>query len=254
MPKKPAKRRQSSKSMSIETIDQLKALANPLRMQLLEQFAIKPTTTKQVAVEASGGDGTFGDGNETTITAASISVPGANPQSAVMDLTGVTLDDDTYQVTLFGTGASIILDLDANALDGEFGGTFPSGDSNEGGNFVAQFSITSPVVIGPTLNQIQTVVFTPSCSSAGCHSGPMGPGLPAGMDLTNAPASFMSLVGVDSVQQPGTLRVAAGDPDNSYLIQKIEGNAGSRMPLGGPALDPAVITEIRQWITDGAMQ
>lgn len=36
--------------MAIDTIEQLKALANPLRMQLLEQFAIKPTTTKQVAM------------------------------------------------------------------------------------------------------------------------------------------------------------------------------------------------------------
>ena len=39
-----------------------------------------------------------------------------------------------------------------------------------------------------------------------------------------------------------------------FLKEKIEGNAGNRMPLGGAALDPAVIAAIRQWITDGAMQ
>lgn len=50
MPKKLPKSRQTSDPMAIDTINQLKALANPLRMQLLEQFAIKPTTTKQVAV------------------------------------------------------------------------------------------------------------------------------------------------------------------------------------------------------------
>ena len=205
-------------------------------------------------LERSGGDGSFGDGNEVTINAASIAVPMANPQSAVFDLTGVALADDTYRVTLEGTGASVILDQDANALDGEFGGGFPSGDGTEGGDFEATFEISTPVMIGPTLDQIQAVVFTPTCATAGCHTGPTGNSLPSGMDLTSANASFNSLVGVSSLQQPAILRVAAGDPDNSYLVMKLEGNAGSLMPFGGPALDPSVIAEIRQWITDGAMQ
>ena len=50
----------------------------------------------------------------------------------------------------------MIMDLDGNALDGEFGSVFPSG------NFVAQFTITTPVVMGPTLPQIQAIVFGPS--------------------------------------------------------------------------------------------
>jgi hypothetical protein len=67
-------------------------------------------------------------------------------------------------------------------------------------------------------------------------------------------ASFANLVGVASSQQPAVLRVATGDPDNSYLVQKIEGTAasGARMPLGGGALPQAVIDDIRQWISDGA--
>ena len=93
-------------------------------------------------VEGSGGDGTFGDGNDVSITAASVSVPAANPRSAVFDLTGVALADDTYRVRLLGSGASMIQDNDANALDGEFLGVFPSGDGSAGGNFIAQFSIT----------------------------------------------------------------------------------------------------------------
>jgi hypothetical protein len=49
-------------------------------------------------------------------------------------------------------------------------------------------------------------------------------------------------------------RVAAGDPDNSYLIQKLEGTAaeGAQMPFGGAPLEQAVIDGIRQWIADGA--
>ena len=77
------------------------------------------------------------------------------------------------------------------------------------------------------------------------------------MDLTDADASFLALVGVPSIQDAAINRVLAGDPDNSYLIQKIEGNAavgGIMPPLPGQPLDPAVIAEIRQWITDGALR
>lgn len=208
-------------------------------------------------LEASGGDGTFGDGNESQIAAASITVPGANPQSAVFDLTGVVLVDDTYRVRLLGAGGSVIMDLSANALDGEFSGAFPSGNGVAGGDFSANFSISTPVVIGPTLDQIQAVVFTPSCATAGCHTGPAGNNLPAGLDLSDADARLASLVGVFSIQQSAILRVAASDPDNSYLIQKLEGSAatGGPMPSGGQAaLDQAVIADIRLWITNGALR
>ena len=202
---------------------------------------------------ASGGDATFNDGNEIAITAASITVPAANNQTAIFDLGAMTLVDDSYQVSLLGSGPSLILDLDANALDGEFAGTFPSGDGTAGGNFQSEFTLTTP---GPTLDDIQAAVFGPTCSNAGCHSGPSGNLLPSGMDLTSADASFANLVGIASVQQGAILRVAAGDPDNSYLIQKLEGTAasGQRMPLGGAALDPAVIADIRLWITNGAVR
>ena len=202
-------------------------------------------------VTASGGDGIFGNGNDVPIVATLISVPGANQRSAVFDLTGVVLADDTYRVRLLGTGASLIMDLNANALDGEFGGGFPSGNNIAGGDFIAQFSISTPVVIGPTLDQIQTIVFTPTCATVGCHTGA---GASAGLNLSDADTSFLELVGVPSSQNAAISRVAPTDPDNSYLIQKLEGNAGSQMPLGRPALDPAVIAEIRQWITDGALR
>jgi hypothetical protein len=201
-------------------------------------------------IEASGGDASFGDGNETQIAAAGITTTAT---SATFDLTGIALADDTYRVRLFGSGASVILDLDANALDGEFSGTFPSGDDLAGGDFEATFSLTLPVS-GATLNELQASVFTPNCAVSGCHTGPMDNTLPAGMDLSSADASFANLVGIASGQQPALLRVAAGDPDNSYLVQKVEGTAasGARMPLGGGILNQALIDDIRQWISDGA--
>ena len=198
-------------------------------------------------LEASGGDGTFGDGNEMQIAAAQVSVPAANPMSAVFDIPAASpLADETYRVRLLGTGASIIQDLDGNALDGEFAGAFPSGDGTAGGDFEAEFTITSP-----TLDQIQATVFTPACS--GCHSG----GNPSGgLDLSDADTSHLQLVGIASSQQAGAIRVIAFDPDNSYLIQKLEGAAGiagGRMPPGA-ALPQATIDIIRQWITNGAVR
>jgi len=207
-------------------------------------------------LEASGGDTTFGDGNEIPIAAASIAVPLANPQTAVFDLTGIPLAEDTYRVRLLGTGPSMILDLAANALDGEFAGAFPSGDGTEGGDFNAVFTVMRPVIMGPTLDDIQAAVFGPTCSTAGCHTGG-GADLPTIMNLTSAQASFDNLVNIESLEVPGIIRVMPGDPDNSYLIHKLEGTAavGDRMPFGSPdPLDPAVIAEIRQWIADGALR
>ncbi|MGE5337463.1 MAG: TIGR03118 family protein [Gemmatimonadota bacterium] len=105
-----------------------------------------------------------------------------------------------------------------------------------------------------TLTQLQSTIFTPRCS--GCHNGSQPPGgsLPGSQNLT-AGNSFASLVNVPSLEQPSLLRVKPGDPDNSYLIRKLEGTAGisgSRMPLGGPFLDQATIDQVRSWIAAGA--
>lgn len=105
------------------------------------------------------------------------------------------------------------------------------------------------VPLTPDLASIQANVFTPVCSP--CHAGA---GAPQGLRL-DAASSYSSLVGVPSSEVPGLLRVEPGDPANSYLVQKLEGNAsvGVRMPSGQPALPEATIQVIRQWIQDGAM-
>ncbi len=201
----------------------------------------------------SGGDGTFGDGNEEVIMPASVALSGMNPRLAIMDLTGVSAIADRYQITLHGSGPNMILGISGVALDGEYPGSFPSGDGTVRGDFVVEFELQG---IQPSLASIQNNIFTPTCSVAGCHSGPPGPNLPAGMDLSSANASFSSLVNIASFQEPTILRVATGDADNSYLIHKLEGTSaqGSRMPQGGPFLDQATIDVIRLWIDIGAPQ
>lgn len=96
---------------------------------------------------------------------------------------------------------------------------------------------------------IQDNVFTPICSK--CH---IGAGAPEGLQL-DAAHSYNLLVGVPSVEQPALLRVKPGDPDNSYMVRKIEGLSGitgGQMPLMETPLPQATIDAIRQWITNGA--
>lgn len=109
----------------------------------------------------------------------------------------------------------------------------------------------------PTFSSIQREIFENGDSSGRvactqCHN-PAGRVF-NGIDLTGATA-YASLVGVASRQKPDTLRVAAGDPDNSYLIQKLEGVpgiVGLRMPRNGPPLTEGQILIIRRWIAQGA--
>ena len=207
----------------------------------LDQTSIGPST---FLLTGSGGDGDFANGS-VPITPVSVTV-GTNPMSAIMDLTGVPMNDDTYRVTLVGSGNPAIMDLDGNLLDGEYLNRFPTGDGVAGGDFVVEFTLVSP--LGATLDEIQERVFTPTCATTSCHTGANPSG---GLDLTDADTSHAALV--DMPSSVGTLLVAPGLPNESYLVQKLEGTAGgARMPLGGAPLDPTEIAAIRQWIMDGA--
>jgi hypothetical protein len=95
---------------------------------------------------------------------------------------------------------------------------------------------------------LQARVLTPRCT--GCHAGAAAP---LGLRLTED-ASYAALVNASSVEQPALKRVAPGNPDASYLVQKVNGSAavGGRMPLGGPPLRADEIAALRQWILDGA--
>lgn len=101
-----------------------------------------------------------------------------------------------------------------------------------------------------TFASIQERVFTPVCTA--CHAGAAAP---IGLRL-DAGSSYALLVGVPSGEVSSLLRVAPGRPDDSYLVQKLEGHAavGARMPLGGPYLDAETIGLIRQWISAGALE
>ena len=193
---------------------------------------------------------TFNDGNEVSLTAAAITTPAMTPTSATFDLARASRCPTMFTGYGYsGSGASLILDLDANALDGEFNGSFPSGDGVEGGDFEATFTVTTPAAV--TFDEIQANVFTLNCTTAGCHGGA---GAQLGLRL-DAGFSFDNLVDVPSMQVPSLDRVEPGDPDNSYLVQKLEGTAAVGVSACRPAGDrwtKSLIDDIRQWIADGA--
>jgi len=160
--------------------------------------------------------------------------------------------------TLIGTATSdpFSVQWDTTAV-GNGSATLRAVATDVNGNVGSSGILTVSVVNAApaaTLTQLQQAVFSPRC--AGCHNGSQPPGgaLPGSLDL-RAGSSFASLVGVPSLEQPSRARVAASEPESSYLIQKLEGAAGisgARMPFGGPFLDQATIDEVKSWIGAGA--
>jgi hypothetical protein len=111
----------------------------------------------------------------------------------------------------------------------------------------------------PTFSSIQRDIFEaadssgrPSCAS--CHNPNGGAFRAVGLDLSTT-GSYDSLVGAASRQKPSLARVAAGDPDNSYLLHKLGNRTdiiGVRMPQRGPYLSDGQLAIIRRWIELGA--
>ena len=112
----------------------------------------------------------------------------------------------------------------------------------------------------PTFASIQRDIFEaadssgrPACSA--CHNPNGGAFRQVGLDLSTS-GSYDSLVGVPS-REKGLLRVAPGDPENSYLLHKLEGRTdiiGNRMPNRGPYLSDGQLAILRRWIQLGAQR
>ena len=119
-------------------------------------------------------------------------------------------------------------------------------------------SITGPTPnLVPTFTSIQNEIFSTGDSSGRvactqCHNA-IGR-LFNGLDLSPQ-VSYANLVGVSSRGKVGAIRVIASDPENSYLIHKVEGRggiSGQRMPFNGTPLTDGQILVIKRWIELGA--
>lgn len=108
----------------------------------------------------------------------------------------------------------------------------------------------APATLTPTLASIQANVLSVHCAFSGCHGGgtvPFGLRLDPGFSAGN-------LINVASPQDASRIRVIPGNPDASFIIQKLEGTQtlGDRMPQFSPPLPQPTIDVIRRWILAGA--
>jgi cytochrome c5 len=197
---------------------------------------VADTTPPTVSITApTGGDVT----GTVTVTATAADNVGV---SQVQFLAGTTVigtaTSSPYTVQWNTAGLSGIQQLTAVARDGA-------------NNSTTSTAVAVTVVNAPTLGDLQSSIFGAVCSS--CHNG-AGASLPGVMNLSSRASSYAALVGVTSLEVPALKRVTAGDPNNSYVIHKVEGTqtVGSRMPLGGPFLSQTEINQIRAWIQAGA--
>jgi hypothetical protein len=107
-----------------------------------------------------------------------------------------------------------------------------------------------------TLQHLEKHVFAPTCSRQTCHSGPQSD---HSLSLIEG-ESHLNLVGImpDNLQArlAGKLRVAAGDPGRSFLLDKLRGdlleNEGEPMPRGLKKITNGEIALVEAWIAAGA--
>jgi polyvinyl alcohol dehydrogenase (cytochrome) len=104
---------------------------------------------------------------------------------------------------------------------------------------------------------IQASYFAPFCG--GCHGGSGGLS-----GLGSCTGGYANLVNVASAELPIMRRVEPGNPDASWLVQKLDGtqnafdaqclggSCGAQMPLGLGPLPLAVRNALRAWIANGA--
>lgn len=116
-------------------------------------------------------------------------------------------------------------------------------------------------------------IFEAKCNSASCHGSPSTPdadlflGNASGNDEDTILEVYGELVNVDGSNALGMFRVDPGDPENSWLMVKLDGDmscpqaqpfcagsCGQRMPRGAGAmpLPDSELDIIRSWIANGA--
>lgn len=117
------------------------------------------------------------------------------------------------------------------------------------------FPITADTVeipLSASFAAIQANIFTPSCAISGCHTGPA----PKEDLRLDKDFSYAEIVYQPSNKKADAFLIIPNDPDNSYLIQKLEGTIGilgKRMPLNRTPLPVEEIQVIRDWIIEGAL-
>ncbi|MEW4567156.1 S8 family serine peptidase [Tautonia sp. JC769] len=123
-----------------------------ISFQINKDLDPQTVNSQTVVLQASGGDGIFGNANSPSDRTIPLSGlvsfdPATNRLVIELASANLLLQNDLYRITLIGTGGNVIRDRQGNALDGEniatdgLPGPLPSGDGFPGGNFILPFTI-----------------------------------------------------------------------------------------------------------------
>ncbi|MBK6673101.1 MAG: TIGR03118 family protein [Proteobacteria bacterium] len=195
---------------------------------------------------------------DTTPPTVSITAPTGGDVSGTVSVTATAADNIGVSQVQFLAGATVIGTATTAPYTVQWNTATFSGIQqltavarDGAGNTTTSTAVSVTVVNAPSLATLQANIFGPVCSV--CHNG-AGAALPGVMNMSSSASTHAALVGVTSLEVPALKRVTAGDPNNSYVIHKVEGTqtVGSRMPVGGPFLSQTDINQIRAWIQAGA--
>jgi hypothetical protein len=115
----------------------------------------------------------------------------------------------------------------------------------------------------PTYEELRDAIFAPRCTTGRCHGGTDGPPPARGPGSFTSSSTRLAMVDRDSVYRMGLVLVRPGDPDGSFLVQKLTNDLppdpriqGAPMPASptGPwaPLPESDVERIRCWIAGGA--
>jgi hypothetical protein len=152
---------------------------------------------------------------------------------------------DRYFTSMGFLLAWIGLGVAMSACGGDKSNPGDKGDATKGGSPGSP----SPGKSEGKLSVIESNVFAKSCALSSCHGGAT-----PRKGLSLVPPVYDRIVSHLSTEVPTKALVQPGDPENSYLFEKISADAptsGVRMPPNQP-LEPSSLEDIRQWITAGA--
>ena len=103
-----------------------------------------------------------------------------------------------------------------------------------------------------SLDDLHARIIKPRCSGTPglCHNGQFEP------NLATPSLAYEYLVGRPGLEKPDRLRVRAGDPSASLVIDKLRARNGvaTQMPLGAEPLPEEDIAALEAWIAAGALR
>jgi len=122
--------------------------------------------------------------------------------------------------------------------------------NGEGLNSYGQPLGKEQAALRPDFASLKAAILDPQCGA--CHSGPSSA---KNLDLSG-PDVYIRLTGPQnaSLQQPGMMQIAPGNPDSSYFYLKMIGKniIEARMPKDRAPLEKGELTVVREWIEKGA--